>query len=95
MILNIVTGQIKQPHFLSQASRFYSLSLDGEPSQNIIGWTKNDENENGCLFQQKTDNLCFYTTWKVMFGVKIRGFEVRESIHVVLKLIQIIEIQDG
>ena len=30
-----------------------------------------------------------------MFGVKIRRFEVRESIHVVLKLIQIIEIQDG
>ena len=36
MILNIVTGQIKQPHVLSQASRFYSLMLDGEPSQNII-----------------------------------------------------------
>ena len=62
MILNIVTGQIKQPQFLSQASRFYSSSLDGEPPQNIIGWTKNDEIENGCLFQQKTDNLCFYTT---------------------------------
>ena len=30
-----------------------------------------------------------------MFGVKIRRFEVMESIHVVLKLIQIIEIQDG
>ena len=30
-----------------------------------------------------------------MFGVKIRRFEVRESIHAVLKLIQIIEIQDG
>ena len=41
-------------------TRFYSLSLDGEPPQNIIGWTKNDENENGCLFQEKTDNL--YTT---------------------------------
>ena len=51
---------VKQPHFLSQASRFFSLSLDGEPPQNIIGWTKNDENENGCLFQKKT--LCFYTT---------------------------------
>ena len=52
-ILNIVTGQIKQPNFLSQASRFYSSSLDGEPPQNIIGLTKNYENENGCLFQQK------------------------------------------
>ena len=30
-----------------------------------------------------------------MFVVKIRRFEVKESIHVVLKLIQIIEIQDG
>ena len=30
-----------------------------------------------------------------MFWVKIRRFEVRASIHVVLKLIQIIEIQDG
>ena len=30
-----------------------------------------------------------------MFGVRIRRFEVRESIHVVLKLIRIIEIQDG
>ena len=69
MILNIVTGQIKQPHFLSQASRFYSLSLDGEPPQNIIGWTKNDENENGCLFQQKTDNICFYTTVKSRKGL--------------------------
>ena len=37
------------------------LSLDGEPPQKIIGWTKNDENENGCLFRQKTDYLCFYT----------------------------------
>ena len=47
MILNSVTRQIKQPLFLSQASRFYSFSLDGEPPQNIIGWTKNDENEIG------------------------------------------------
>ena len=39
----IVTGQIKQPHFLSQASSFYPLSLDGEPTQKIVGWTKNDE----------------------------------------------------
>ena len=62
MVLNIVTGQIKQPHFLSQASKFYPLSLDGEPPQKIMGWTKNGENENGCLFQQKTDYLCFYTT---------------------------------
>ena len=62
VVLNIVTGQIKQPHFLSQASRFYSLSIDGEPPQNIIGWTKNDEYEMGCLFQKKTDNLCFYFT---------------------------------
>ena len=53
MILNIVTGQIKQPHFLSQASEFCSLSLDGEPPQNIIEWTKNDENENGCFFGRK------------------------------------------
>ena len=30
-----------------------------------------------------------------MLRVRIRRFEVRESIHVVLKLIQIIEIQDG
>ena len=30
-----------------------------------------------------------------MLGVKFRRFEVRESIHVVLKLIQIIQIQDG
>ena len=30
-----------------------------------------------------------------MFGVKIRRVEVRESIHVVSKLIQIIAIQDG
>ena len=30
-----------------------------------------------------------------MFGVKIRRFEVRESIFVGLKLLQIIEIQDG
>ena len=30
-----------------------------------------------------------------MFGVRISKFEVREFIHVVLKLIQIIEIQDG
>ena len=32
---------------------------------------------------------------QVMFGVKIRRFEVREFIHVGFKLIQIIEIQDG
>ena len=30
-----------------------------------------------------------------MFKVKIRRFEVRECLHVVLKLIQIIEIQNG
>ena len=53
MVLNIVTGQIKQPHFLSRSSRFYPLILDGEPPEKIIGWTKNDENENGSLFQQK------------------------------------------
>ena len=28
MILNIVTGQIKQPRFLSQASRFYLLRIE-------------------------------------------------------------------
>ena len=43
MILNIVTGKIKQPYFLSKASRFYSLTLDWEPPQNIIGWTKKDD----------------------------------------------------
>ena len=39
------------------------------------------------FFWQKTDYLCFYTSYKVMFGVKIRRLEVSESIHVGLKLI--------
>ena len=29
MVLHIITGQTKQQHFLSQASRFYLSSLDG------------------------------------------------------------------
>ena len=53
MILNVVTGQIKQPHFLSQASRFYSLSLDGEPPQNIIGWSKNEKMKMAAFFSRK------------------------------------------
>ena len=53
MILNIVTGQIKQPQFLSQASRFYSSSLDGEPPQNIIGWTKMTKLKMAAFFSRK------------------------------------------
>ena len=42
----------------------------------------------------KSDYLCFYTTQEALFGVKMRGFEVKESIQVGLKLIQVIGIQD-
>ena len=39
-----------------------SIKFGWGPPHKSMGWTKNDENENGCLLWQKTDYLCFYTT---------------------------------
>ena len=92
MVLNIVTGQIKQPHFLRQASRFYPLSLDGEPPQQIIGWTKMMKMQIAAFFSTKMIISASILIRKSRLGSKVK---VRESIHVVLRLIQIIEIQNG
>ena len=53
MVLNIVTGQIKQPHFLSQASGFYPLSLDGEPPQKNKGGPKMTTMKMAAFFDRK------------------------------------------
>ena len=53
MILNIVIGQIKQPHFLSQASRFYSLSLDGEHLKILLDGPKMTKMKIATFFSRK------------------------------------------
>ena len=57
VVLNSVTGQTKQPHFLSLVLTFHLSSLGGETPQKKL-----DGPKMAALFGRKNHYLCFFTT---------------------------------